>query len=620
MKNFFIFFISICSAISLRARETVYPQLQSVINKLFSTYDVPETRAESNLHFAKKPEGWFVQWTDQTKVPERVISEELFWSVNKESFVKLATIPPGKTPIAAGLRNSLYQESEKYRFARIPYYGYIGWDRDVIKGFDKQAVLTDSLLEGLSGAYSNYASGFTDHNFGYHIANDGMNEKTKLDSFVFYWRLAIAMSDKLRKLNPGYEMLAGNAGTKYSGDVMAFYDHLQLSGNENLATGYFKEELFTPVILANAKVSLSQCAPGGIIFTNGDNDTYPLEYLQFAKGFRTDVTVINLSMLNLSSTILQASKGKGKALPVKFTYPLERYASENTDCFFMESSTPGDITYKQFISKSYLQKPEDGTSFPYYNYPQCTIEFPGNKVMFPEIKSVVRKDTPRIRIDKSYLLRSDFAQLDIIMSNLDSRPVYYAITGEAGLNLDKYLFGEGMVKRFVPFEMENGNTKLSMTGRNVLTEVSFTNLMNIEATAFPIQDKDTDGRMVANFRLQFLELAQALVTEEPRKAIQLLDRCDSLFPSAIWKYEPAWIYGITTYYKAGQFEKGDRVAMEMLAGFESMQGNIKSEEYKQELMLTFQATEILKLEAEKHNREAVVKGAAAYLQKRPIDE
>jgi hypothetical protein len=465
----------------------------------------------------------------------------------------------------------------------------------------------------------NYAHGFTSHSYGYHVPKKELDEKTKFDSFVYYSRKEITTLDKLRKLNPDYAMLAGDAGTKYAGDIMAFFDHLQLSGNENLAAEYFKEELYTPVILLNAKASLSQCAPNALLFTNGDNDTYPLEYLQFVKGFRTDVTVLNLSMLNLYSTIEQASKGKGKAKPVKFSYPLERYSFDASEYFMMENTEPGGIAFSQFVSKSYLQKQTDKSKTNYYNYPECTIEFSADTALFPEFADPLYSITPRIRMKKTYLLRGDFAQLDILMSNVNERPIYYMIsTGDKGLDIDDYLFTEGGVVRFIPFTTSEGSLKLAF-GDNILPEVCYDNLMKIDAWPLPMEDKITDERFVTNFRIQFLLLADFLAEDEPLKAIKIADRCDSLFPAAIWKYEPVWVYGIQAYYKAGQFEKGDRIALQMIDDFEKFPPDKKSESYEQDLQLTFRAAELLKVHAEKYNRPSVLQKANKYLEKKPVE-
>ncbi len=577
MKSFLLLFASFCFAVSLHAREVVYPQLRTVIDKLFNSYDVPETRAESNLHFAKKPEGWFVQWTDQTTTPEKVKSEELFWSAAKSKFVKLS-MKPGKTAIANDMKSSMYNESQTYSFTRCAYWGYIGWDKDVIRNFAGKTNLTDTLLEGLARAYTNLAFGYTDHPFGFHNSSAGLDSKTKLDSFVYYQQLCIATYDRLRKQNPDHDMLAGSAHTKYSGEIMAFYDYLLISGQEAIAKPYFNESLFDTIILASARAMLSACGTNGILFTNGDNDTFPLEYLQAVRGFRTDVTVMNISMMALSSTLAQASRGKGKALPVKFSYGMENYSNDASQYFRREISEPTTSTFNAFLSKIEKQPGDfDGPEDDYFSYPTCSLEVRSSTASFKNFENPASDSIAFIPLTyQTYLYRSDFAQLDIILSNYKTRPVYFAITtGQLNLDIEKYLFNVGMIRQFIPLQMRHGNIK-SEFGENFLQEEAYSNLMKINFVAAPVLDKENDYRFVANFKIQFILLAHALTSENPEKAIRLLDHCDLLFPSSQWKYDPIWAYGVQAYYECRQKEKGDKIAFKMCDEFEKQLADKKN--------------------------------------------
>jgi hypothetical protein len=613
MKKILPVFLSCFLIVSANAKAIVYPQLQTVINTLFNNYKVDENHSERSLHFAKKPVGWFVQWIDETKIPAAVLNEELFWSAKKGSFVKLTTMEQGKTSIAEGKKNSMYTWGEKYAYQRNPYFGYIGWDRDVIVHFGKEKTLSDTTMESLGRAYSNYAGGFSDHNYGYHINSTNLDEKTKLDSFIYYSKLDIATMDRLRKQNPDYTLIAGNSGSKYAQDIMAFFDYLQLSGNEKIADEYFKEELFTPIILLNAKYSLAECGPDAVLFTNGDNDTYPLEYLQYVKGFRTDVTVVNLSMLNLYSTIHQASVGKGRAKPIKFSYPMERYEDDASSYFREENVEPEGTDYKTFLSKSYKQPadPESGEDA-YYNFPQCTIEFSADTTFFPEFTNRVDGITPRLHINKSYLLRSDFAQLDILMSNLNERPIYYTITiGDNELDIDQYLFSEGLVQRFIPLVMQGGNLQNSFYG-NILPETIYTNLMSIQSSALKITDKFIDPNFITNFNVTFLTFPGYLNTE---KTVKLLDHCAELIPMGAWEQDIIWAYGVGSYYDANEFEKGDKAALKMLQEFEVVMENKKQPVAEDDRSRIRAAAGMIKISAGENHRDNVSMQADAFLKK-----
>ncbi len=62
---------------------------------------------------------------------------------------------------------------------------------------------------------------------------------------------------------------------------------------------------FFPAIMEYNKNIMASCKPNAILFTNGDNDTYPMWFLQFIDGYRQDITVINLSLLNIPWYIKQ---------------------------------------------------------------------------------------------------------------------------------------------------------------------------------------------------------------------------------------------------------------------------------------------------------------------------
>jgi hypothetical protein len=615
MKYFFSLIFLLFIGVYTEAKEVVFPSLDAVINKLYDNYIVPESTDERILDFAKKPAGWFLQWKDQTKFPSVVVEEELLWSAGTKKFVGLEKLAKGKTTKSAEQKNRLVSYGDRYNFSRCAFYGYTGWDKDVIAAFGKTAKLSDTLLEGLGRAYSSYAYAFIDHSYGYPYPIAVSDPAVKQDSFIFYTRLDIATFDRLRKQNPDYIMLAGNSNTKYCGEVMSFYDHLQLSGNEKLASVYFKEELYTPVMLANAKYSLEACEKDAILFTNGDNDTFPLEYLQAVKDYRTDVTILNLSMLNLSAIIQQASKGRGKSRPVKLSYPVSRYSEDASEYFQEENVDPFDLTFEKFLSKSYKQTPTSGNS--YYNYPESTIEFSADHKLFPEFPDSVAGITSRIKINNTYLTRSDFAVLDILLSNVNERPVYFMETsGEPTLNISDYLFDEGLVKRFIPFKMKNGNTT-TVIG-NIIAGKSYTNLMNIPVQLYPKQDAEIDPLFVTNFRVQFFLLADFYAEEDPSRAIKLLDRCDSLFPADRWGYETVWAYGIDAYYKSGKETKADSIALKMIKNFDEKLKKKTGGPDESEKTQMIRAVEMIKENAVTYKRENVQKTAELFLLHHPL--
>ncbi len=105
-----------------------------------------------------------------------------------------------------------------------------------------------------------------------------------------------------------------------------------------------------------AKNYLNSCDKNAVIFTNGDNDTFPLWYIQEVEGYRTDVRVINLSYFNTEWYINQMRKRAYESAPIDFTltpaqYDLGQrdiiYRYENPNIYLREKFDAGGSAIKQ---------------------------------------------------------------------------------------------------------------------------------------------------------------------------------------------------------------------------------------------------------------------------------
>ncbi len=245
---------------------------------------------------------------------------------------------------------------------------------------------------------------------------------------------------------------------------------------------------------------LNSCAENAILFTNGDNDTFPLWYLQEVEDVRTDVRIVNLSLLNTDWYIDQLkNQYSNKSAPLPISYKEADYIGEKN-------------AYKAF-TKKVIELPVDKE------------QLKKNKAVFPEdldkVESPMKWEVvPRGSGQQSYLLKQDLMILDMVVNNAKNgweRPIYFAITipNSSYIGLQNFFQLEGMAYRLVPIRTQNSGGQAYM-GR-VAKELMYDNLMK----KFRYRNLDNPEvfydrniiRMVGNFRNNFFRLASAYLQE-----------------------------------------------------------------------------------------------------------
>lgn len=309
---------------------------------------------------------------------------------------------------------------------------------------------------------------------------------------------------------------------------------------------------------------LNSCAPNAIIFTNGDNDTFPLWYAQEVEGIRTDVRVVNLSLLNTDWYIDQMKRKAYSSDPVPFTWPLEKYVQGTRDYVpFYERNLPGSTNLKEVMDFITSDAPEakaqtsGGNAVNYF--PTKKFSIPVNKDQVLKYGAVELQDTSKIvssinfEIDRNYLMKADLMILDLIAHNNWTRPIYFAVTvgSESYLNLEDYFQLEGLAYRFVPIKTDRASD--GQTGR-VSTTHMYDNMMNkfvFGNMKDPRVYLDQNNlNMTMNFRNNFSRLAESLLTEGKRdSAMRTLDTCLAVMPDKTVPYNIMMLRIVDTYFK-----------------------------------------------------------------------
>jgi tetratricopeptide (TPR) repeat protein len=327
--------------------------------------------------------------------------------------------------------------------------------------------------------------------------------------------------------------------------------------------------------LETAKDYLNSCAPDAILFTNGDNDTFPLWYAQEVEGIRTDVRVCNLSLLNTDWYIDQMLRKAYDSDPVPFSLPQELYRNGSHDVTYLleKDNITGYVELKELfdIILQDDKKLQINTGRGIADY------FPTKKfrvTVDPAVAVATGTVPPELagqvtdmewRISSNVITKNYLMMLDLIAHNNWERPIYIVSTTgrETYLGMDDYLRLEGFAYRLVP--IKQATTKNRTGGVN--TDAMYDHLMNkfvfdMSKPNFLVSDDVL--RMTITMRNAYSMLAEALVNENKMdKAIEVCDRIQQLIPEKKVPYNYFNLSIADSYLKAGQTEKGNEILEKM---------------------------------------------------------
>ncbi len=357
---------------------------------------------------------------------------------------------------------------------------------------------------------------------------------------------------------------------------------------------------------------LQSCAPNAILFTNGDNDTFPLWYAQEVEGIRTDVRVVNLSLLQTDWYIRQMQRAAYDSKPVPFTIEDRKIESEKLGYAYISAQDDKPVALKEamkFLLSDNIENKYDvggGTVIDLFPARTLYVNVDSMKVMKNKVISV--KDTARLakRITwdlggRSAIMKNDILVLDLVANNTWERPIYFAVTtgDDAYVGLKKYFQLEGLAYRFVPIKQTE---KEEAMGGRVNTEVMYKHIME----DFKWGGMDKKGvnldencvRMCGNLRMQMSILASALVEEgKIKKAKEVLDKCLTVMPDENIAYDATIFPMCATYYDIKETAKANELAKKL---FDIFEGDLRIyNQQKPNRMAAFsrekeQAKEILK--------------------------
>jgi tetratricopeptide (TPR) repeat protein len=318
----------------------------------------------------------------------------------------------------------------------------------------------------------------------------------------------------------------------------------------------------------SAKNLLASCAPNAILFTGGDNDTFPLWYVQEVEGFRTDVRVIVLTYANTAWYLRQMLRPVHQSAPLPLSIDPEEYRQYGLNDFLPhipQSGIQGPLDlqqYLQLIRQNHPALQVRTITGEYTNsLPVKTMSLPTNRkdilakgLVAPMHQHLVG-DTITWELKGRGLEKKDLILLDLIATNNWERPIYFNHTSLKSLNLDlkKQVVIEGTAIRLLPIQNNTEDELVNTTVMydNLLHGFYWRNLDNPQV----YYDENYRG-FITNHRLAFHTLAKALIqTGEIEKAKDTLLYCLKIIPDKAIPYDGANAYMVSLFFEVGETEK-----------------------------------------------------------------
>jgi hypothetical protein len=331
-----------------------------------------------------------------------------------------------------------------------------------------------------------------------------------------------------------------------------------------------------------AKNYLNSCAPNAILFTNGDNDTFPLWYVQDVERYRTDVRVVNLSLLNTDWYIQQMRRKAWDADGIPQRIPESRLRQGTNDYLpiYERAEVKGYRDVDEIIAFVTDDTPQSkiGQGQRQTDY----IPTKNFKITVDKEKVIANGTVPKDRIDrivdnvtwtvnKKYIMKNDLIILDILAANDWERPIYFAITtgADSYLGLTDYFQLEGLAYRLVPYKAQSYDNQ---TGE-VNTDIMYDNLMNDFLWGGMKEGKiymdENNRRMCMNFRNNYARLAQEYIRlGENKKAIEVLDKSVESIPEENVPYDYFMLSSVELYYRVKEYEKGNTIVRSLVDRYE----------------------------------------------------
>ena len=313
---------------------------------------------------------------------------------------------------------------------------------------------------------------------------------------------------------------------------------------------------------------LNSCDKNAIIFTYGDNDTYPLWYAQEVENIRPDVRVVNLSLIAVDWYIDNLRRAVNKSPAIKMSLPSASYQGFKRNQLPVQEGPERSLQdVIKFLGEDH---PVPSGSYTFESYAptrKVTIAIDREKALKNGIISPT--DTALAQVSFSlqgnYLIKDDLAVLDIIANNANDRPIYWAVTSrpEKLEGLQDFMQLEGLATRFIPIQSQSERSFGIIGSGRVSRDKVFNHVMK----DFKWGNFDKEKTFITNSYQPSVQTTQFTIlrtvmdmvrNNDKVRAVQLLDKNFEAFPNFNFPYDAQTMYFLDAYVAADAFDKAKK--------------------------------------------------------------
>jgi hypothetical protein len=314
-----------------------------------------------------------------------------------------------------------------------------------------------------------------------------------------------------------------------------------------------------------ARNYLNSCEPNAILFTNADNDTYPLWYAQEVEGVRRDVRIILLPYLATDWYVNQMRQGIYNQEGIKFKLNQDKIAGGKRTYLPVIDRVDSAIELSSMLN---FVASEDSRAKVKLSNSELVNFIPSHQLFLKTDKqqseagiSAQSSDSIYIKLGGNYLTLDKMMLLDIISSNLNKRPIYFAsVQVPMEIGLDKYLKMDGIAYKLTSYKTdpkdysEIGFINSAQLYQQYMEQFEWSSLPNPHTYLDNFQIYTTAS---IGLRTKFSRLAAKLIEEgQNEKAIRVLDKISETLPNERVTFDYNNLNIASLYIRAGNKAKG----------------------------------------------------------------